>query len=82
MLELLYTDERMNIMNTSHPITDKRGKVVHFSALCFKPLCKPGTKVGYHAALIGANGSRLCETCAERDLQARYNAAVAAENEV
>lgn len=67
-------------MNTSHPITDKRGRVVHLSMLGFKPLCKPHTKIVYRATLIGANGSRLCETCAERDLQARYNAAVAAEN--
>lgn len=54
------------------PITDKRGRVVHFSALGFKPLCKPHTKIVYHATLIGANGSRLCETCAERELQVRY----------
>lgn len=55
------------------PITDKRGKVVHFSALGFKPLCKPGTKVVFHATLIGASGSKLCEVCAERELQARYD---------
>lgn len=59
-------------MKTSHPITDKRGKTVHLSALGFKPLCKPGTKIVYRATLIGVNGSRLCETCAERDLQIRY----------
>lgn len=56
----------------ARPITDKRGRVVHLSALGFKPLCKPHTKIVYHATLIGANGSRLCEVCAERDLQVRY----------
>lgn len=61
-------------MKTSHPITDKRGRVVHLSALGFKPLCKPHTKIVYHATLIGANGSKLCPVCAERDLQARYEA--------
>lgn len=62
------------------PITDKRGRVVHLSALGFKPLCRPHTKIVFHATLIGASGTRLCEVCAERDLQAQYNAAVAAEN--
>lgn len=62
-------------MTNSHPITDKRGRVVHLSALGFKPLCKPGTRITYHATLIGANGSKLCTVCAERDLQARYEAA-------
>lgn len=59
----------------STPITDKRGRVVHLSALGFKPLCKPHTKIVYHATLIGANGSRLCETCAERDMRAQFDAA-------
>lgn len=67
-------------MYTSHPITDRRGRTVHLSALGFKPLCKPGTKIVYRATLIGANGSKLCPVCAERELQARYNAAVAAEH--
>lgn len=66
-------------MNTSQPITDKRGRIVHLSALGFKPLCKPGTRITYHATLIGANGSKLCTVCAERDLRARYEAAGAAE---
>lgn len=61
----------MTDMRQYTPITDKRGKVVHFSALGFKPLCKPGTKVVYHATLIGS-GKRVCETCAERELQVRY----------
>lgn len=56
----------------NHPITDKRGRVVHLSALGFKPLCKPHTKIVFHATLIGKTGTRLCETCAERDLRARY----------
>ncbi len=59
-------------MNTSHPITDKRGKTVHLSMLGFKPLCKPGTKIVFRPTLIGVNGSKLCPVCAERDLQARY----------
>lgn len=62
-------------MKTSHPITDKRGKVVHLSALGFKPLCKPHTKIVYRATLIGVNGSRLCETCAEYDMRAQFDAA-------
>lgn len=57
-------------MNT--PITDKRGKTVHLSALGFKPLCKPGTRVVFHATLIGKVGTKLCNVCAERDLQTRY----------
>lgn len=61
-------------MKTSHPITDKRGKVVHLSALGFKPLCKPGTKIVYHATLIGKTGTKLCTVCAERDLRNRYEA--------
>jgi hypothetical protein len=56
------------------PITDKRGRVVHLSKLGFKPLCKPHTRITYHAALIGANGSKLCASCAEKDLQAAYDA--------
>lgn len=59
-------------MNTSHPITDARGRVVHLSMLGFKPLCKPGTKIVFRATLIGVNGSKLCPVCAERDLQAQY----------
>ena len=59
-------------MNTPHPITDKRGRIVHLSALGFKPLCKPGTKIVYHRTLIGVNGSKLCASCAERELRARY----------
>ena len=59
-------------MHETHPITDKRGKTVHLSMLGFKPLCKPSTRIAFHATLIGANGSKLCPTCAERDLQARY----------
>jgi hypothetical protein len=59
----------------STPITDNRGKVVHLSALGFKPLCKPHTKIVYKAALIGAAGTKLCTVCAERDLRARYDAA-------
>lgn len=59
-------------MTTSHPITDARGKIVHLSALGFKPLCKPGTRIVFHSTLIGTNGSKLCASCAERDLQARY----------
>lgn len=66
-------------MKTSHPITDARGRVVHLSKLGFKPLCKPGTKIVFRATLIGANGSRLCPVCAERDLQDRYESAVAEE---
>lgn len=62
-------------MNTSHPITDKRGRVVHLSALGFKPLCKPHTKIVYHATLIGTAGTRLCEVCAERDMRAQFDAA-------
>lgn len=54
------------------PITDKRGKVVHFSALGFKPLCRPGTKIVFRPTLIGVNGSKLCAICAERELQVRY----------
>lgn len=57
------------------PITDKRGKVVHLSALGFKPLCKPGTRITYHPTLIGINGSRLCETCAERDMRSQFDEA-------
>jgi hypothetical protein len=56
------------------PITDKRGRIVHLSALGFKPLCKPATRVVFHAALIGANDSKLCASCAEKDLQAAYDA--------
>lgn len=56
------------------PITDRRGKVVHLSALGFKPLCKPHTRIVYHATLIGAAGTKLCGVCAERDLRARYEA--------
>lgn len=59
-------------MTDTHPITDKRGKTVHLSMLGFKPLCKPGTRIAFHATLIGMNGSKLCPVCAERDLQARY----------
>lgn len=59
-------------MTTSHPITDARGKIVHLSALGFKPLCKPGTRIVYRSTLIGVNGSKLCAVCAERDLRARY----------
>lgn len=55
------------------PITDQRGKVVHLSALGFKPLCKPRTRIVYHATLIGV-GAKLCASCAERDLRARYEA--------
>lgn len=69
-------------MKTSHPITDARGKTVHLSKLGFKPLCKPETRIVYRRTLIGTNGTKLCKVCAERDLQDRYNAAVAAENEV
>lgn len=57
---------------TTQPITDKRGRIVHLSALGFKPLCKPGTRVVFHATLIGKAGTKLCNVCAERDLQARY----------
>lgn len=57
---------------TTQPITDKRGRIVHLSALGFKPLCKPGTKIVYHRTLIGVNGSKLCASCAERELRARY----------
>lgn len=56
----------------STPITDKRGKTVHLSALGFKPLCRPGTKIVFHATLIGTAGTKLCTVCAERDLQTRY----------
>jgi hypothetical protein len=56
----------------SHPITDKRGRVVHLSMLGFKPLCKPSTRVAFHAALIGQAGTRLCPTCAEREMQAQF----------
>lgn len=62
-------------MTSSHPITDKRGRTVHLSALGFKPLCKPGTRITYHATLIGANGSKLCTVCAERDMRARFDEA-------
>ena len=61
-------------MNTSHPITDARGKTVHLSKLGFKPLCKPGTKISFRAAVIGTNGTKLCKVCAERDLRAQYEA--------
>jgi len=47
---------------------------VHLSALGFKPLCKPGTKIVYRATLIGTAGTRLCETCAERDMRAQFDA--------
>jgi hypothetical protein len=70
MLELLDTRRKDEAMST--PITDKRGRVVHLSALGFKPLCKPHTRAVFHSALIGANGSKLCPVCAEKDLQARY----------
>lgn len=59
-------------MNTSHPITDARGRTVHLSMLGFKPLCKPGTKISFRATVIGMNGTKLCPVCAERDLQDRY----------
>lgn len=59
-------------MNTSHPITDARGKTVHLSMLGFKPLCKPDTRIAYRRTLIGTNGTKLCKVCAERDLQERY----------
>jgi hypothetical protein len=59
----------------NHPITDKRGRVVHLSALGFKPLCKPHTRVVFHATLIGRAGTRLCETCAEKDMRAQFDAA-------
>jgi hypothetical protein len=65
----------MKTMKTSHPITDARGKTVHLSMLGFKPLCKPGTRVAFHATLIGANGTKLCLICAERDLRAQFDAA-------
>lgn len=60
-------------MTDTHPITDKRGRTVHLSMLGFKPLCKPGTKIAFHATLIGAIGTKLCPVCAERELQARYD---------
>lgn len=60
-------------MKVSHPITDKRGRTVHLSMLGFKPLCKPGTRIAYHATLIGINGSKLCGTCSEKELQQRYD---------
>lgn len=61
-------------MNTSHPITDARGKTVHLSKLGFKPLCKPETRIVFHATVIGLNGTKLCKVCAERDLRAQYEA--------
>jgi hypothetical protein len=62
-------------MKTSHPITDARGRTVHLSMLGFKPLCKPGTKIVFHATLIGKAGTKLCKVCAERDLRAQFDAA-------
>lgn len=59
-------------MKQYSPITDKRGKTVHFSALGFKPICKPGTKIVFHATTVGINGTKLCKVCAERELQVRY----------
>lgn len=61
-------------MKTSHPITDARGRVVHLSKLGFKPLCKPETRIVFHATVIGLNGTKLCKVCAERDLRAQYEA--------
>jgi hypothetical protein len=55
----------------SHPITDKRGKVVHYSNGSGKPLCRPHTRVTFNATLIGRDVT-LCKTCSERDLRARY----------
>jgi hypothetical protein len=62
-------------MGPSHPITDKRGRVVHLSMLGFKPLCRPDTRVVFHATLIGRAGTRLCEICSERDMRAQFDAA-------
>jgi hypothetical protein len=62
-------------MGSSHPITDKRGRVVHLSMLGFKPLCKPETRVVFHATLIGRPGTKLCTVCAEHDLRAQFDAA-------
>lgn len=62
-------------MKTSHPITDKRGRTVHLSMLGFKPLCRPETRVVFHATLIGVNGTKLCPVCAERDMRAQFDAA-------
>lgn len=59
-------------MIDTHPITDKRGRIVHLSMLGFKPLCRPSTKIVFRPTLIGVNGSKLCPVCAERDLQVRY----------
>lgn len=59
-------------MPDTHPITDKRGRTVHLSMLGFKPLCKPGTKIAFRLTTIGINGTKLCPTCAERDLRSRY----------
>jgi len=53
----------------NHPITDKRGRVVHLSALGFKPLCKPHVKIVYHGTIIGARGTRLCSDCVARYVQ-------------
>lgn len=59
----------------ARPITDKRGRVVHFSKMGFKPLCRPHTRVVFHAVQLGTAGTRLCETCAEREMRAQFDAA-------
>lgn len=56
-------------------ITDKRGKIVHLAGADGRPLCRPNSKVKFHATLIGFNGSKLCGTCAERDMRAQFDAA-------
>lgn len=55
----------------SRPITDKRGKVVHYSNGEGKPLCRPRTRVTFIVTTVGRE-QRVCETCDERDLRARY----------
>lgn len=65
----------------SRPITDKRGKVVHYSNGKGNPLCRPHTKVTFIVVTGIGRDQTVCEKCAKRDLRARYNTAVAAENE-
>ncbi len=61
----------MDTNRVTTPITDKRGKTVHLSMLGFKPLCKPHVRIVFHSTIIGTVGTRLCNTCAQMDLQLR-----------
>lgn len=55
----------------SRPITDKRGKVVHYSNGEGKPLCRPRTRVTFIVTTVGRE-QRVCETCDQIDLWTRY----------